>query len=169
MELAEGQVKFMEGDISPVACVAERLDKVQKETYRDGQSQKEESASVQRSEWKPYFRYNRKHDREKCPVKGWKCFRCENFGHTSRVCKSSNVNAVMNEESNHEEEDEDNLVLGFLSSLEAARGEPEKVKLNVEGKTVIFEIDSGACRSVIHFDDFSKYFSELNFILLSII
>lgn len=36
-----------------------------------------------------------------------------------------------------------------------------KIKIPVEGKSIIMKVDSGACRSVIHIDDYKELFSDV--------
>ncbi|XP_074029240.1 uncharacterized protein [Leptinotarsa decemlineata] len=168
MELAEGQVKSM-GAESSMSCISEGLDKLsfkKKFVHKEASpgnsrlNQRKELPNSQMNQWKPCFRCTRKHDPQRCPAGNWECFRCKKVGHTSRACRNTNIN-VMDEE-NQSAEEENSLVLGFLSSLESGKMGPEKVALEVEGKTVNFEIDSGACRTVMHIEDFSKYLSNLD-------
>uniref|UniRef100_V5I8X4 CCHC-type domain-containing protein n=1 Tax=Anoplophora glabripennis TaxID=217634 RepID=V5I8X4_ANOGL len=159
MELAEGQIKSMGGE-NNVLSVAEELDKlfVKKKVFKN------ESKSSQSKEggtqWRPCFRCLRKHDPNNCPAKGWECFKCKKKGHTSRVCKSPNVNAVEEVEGEESSQD-DSLVLGFLSVLGSMKEDAEKAVLDLEGRKICFEIDTGACRTVMHIDDFNKYLSNL--------
>lgn len=59
-------------------------------------------------------------------------------------------------------QDDDSSDLGLLLSLDHSNSCPERVPMIIQGKTILFEIDCGACRSVIHVDDFDKYLSNLN-------
>ncbi|XP_023311505.1 uncharacterized protein LOC111692037, partial [Anoplophora glabripennis] len=130
MELAEGQIKSMGGE-NNVLSVAEELDKlfVKKKVFKN------ESKSSQSKEggtqWRPCFRCLRKHDPNNCPAKGWECFKCKKKGHTSRVCKSPNVNAVEEVEGEESSQD-DSLVLGFLSVLGSMKEDAEKAVLDLE-------------------------------------
>ena len=171
MELTEGQVKSMgaEGTNSNLSVVREGLDKLSikknvkkssdKGQYASQNSSKDRSRGPKR-EFKPCYRCNRKHDATTCPAKEWECFKCKKTGHTSRVCRGQKVDAV--QEESQSEEDENSLVLSFLSVLESGKANPESVKVEVEGKLINFEIDCGACRTVMHINDFNKYLSELN-------
>ncbi|KAF5274678.1 hypothetical protein FQR65_LT16909 [Abscondita terminalis] len=159
MELAEGQVKSM-GVEDNIASVAESVDKLSVKKNYSLKKKSKYYESTRGSSWKKCFRCTRRHDPENCPAKDWECFKCKRKGHTSRVCKRSNVNVL--EESRSSNEEEDSLVLGWLSSLQSRKEKPEHSSLEVEGKEIVFEIDSGACRSVMHVKDFNKHLSDLN-------
>ncbi|XP_050517971.1 uncharacterized protein K02A2.6-like [Diabrotica virgifera virgifera] len=88
-------------------------------------------------------------------------FFCKRVGHTSTVCRSK-VSLLEEGDIQGEVKEEDSLFLGLLSSLEPENSAPEKIILEVEGNSILFDIDTGACRTVIHIHDFKKFLSELN-------
>lgn len=75
------------------------------------------------------------------------------------------------EEEETEALEEDTLELGWLQEsgrvyriqlLVMSKGtESLKIKIPVEGKSIIMKVDSGACRSVIHIDDYKELFSDV--------
>nr|CAH7751883.1 unnamed protein product [Callosobruchus chinensis] len=170
MELADGQVKSMNPEQSETRQHLDKLyNKSRMSAKVQNKSQKVTAQNQNQMPRKSCFRCGRKHDPEKCPAKEWECFKCRKRGHTSRVCRGSNVH-YMEEDSQEgeqescdvEEDEESLLLLGFLSSLEYQRENPLQVCLDIEGRKVPFEIDSGACRSVMHKKDYDKYFSHLD-------
>lgn len=166
MELAEGQLRSMSIENS-VSSVAENLDKIafKKSKTVKNLCKKSQSKNVsQKSGLKWCHRCGvRKHDPEVCPAKDWDCFKCQKKGHTSRVCRKVNVNTLEELDDCESSQDEDDLVLGFLSSIQDKYKEkPVHINLEVKGKPIIFEIDTGACRTVMHIKDYRKYLSDLN-------
>lgn len=158
MELAEGQLKSMDVESRPessLQTVSENIDKLQlrKREYSGNHSARETVSG------KSCFRCARKHNPEGCPARNWECFSCNKKGHTSRVCRKKSVNLVEQQEPGHDSTEEDDFV-GFLSKLSGDMEGAEKVELELEGRKVLFEIDSGACRTVMHELDFRKYFPE---------
>lgn len=170
MELAEYQVKSMDSDISKVEGNIDKL------SFRRRQSDKSTDAKVtwrkpnQSQEWKSCFRCTRRHDPNSCPAKNWECFTCNRRGYTSKACRSAKVHLVEEDgvdeasggkEEEADQEDSNSLVLGSLSKLEGFSDGPEKAELVVEGRRINFEINSRACRSVMHISDFQNYFPSL--------
>nr|CAH7734325.1 unnamed protein product [Callosobruchus chinensis] len=170
MELADGQVKSMNPEQSETRQHLDKLyNKSRMSAKVQNKSQNVTAQSQNQMPRKPCFRCGRKHDPKKCPAKEWECFKCRKRGHTSHVCRGSNVHYMEEDSQEGEqescdvEEDEESLfLLGFLSSLEYRRENPLQVCLDIEGRKVPFEIDSGACRSVMHKKDYDKYFSHLD-------
>nr|CAI5833312.1 unnamed protein product [Callosobruchus analis] len=110
----------------------------------------------------PCFRCNRKHNPDTCPAKSWECFRYHKKGHTSRVCHSSGVRALEEEDEGPrktQSDEEDLLELGFIAKIEKYSERMQKANMSAESKPVEFEVDSGACRTVIHLSTFKKLFS----------
>lgn len=52
--------------------------------------------------------------------------------------------------------------MGFFASLESRKISLEKVQLLIQGKQIAFDIDSGACRTVMHIKDLNKYLSGIS-------
>lgn len=75
------------------------------------------------------------------------------------------------EEEETEALEEDTLELGWLQEsgrvsrvqlLIMPKGtESLKIKILIEGKSIIMKVDSGTCRSVIHIDDYKESFSDV--------
>ncbi|KAF2890030.1 hypothetical protein ILUMI_16143, partial [Ignelater luminosus] len=159
MELAEGQVRAMGPEVDAV-------NKLGNSTFGNSSKQLREKQRPRRSnfssEGKPCYRCTRKHDPESCPAKNWECYHCHKKGHTSRACRKLTVNVLVKEiEENGEPDEEDSLDLGFISEIQSENEKSLMVKLQIEGRLVDFEIDSGACKTVMHLLDYKKLFSRL--------
>lgn len=112
--------------------------------------------------WKPCFRCGRRHNPDRCPAVNWECFKCHRKGHTSQVCRRKDVK-VLEVESQEDEpvtEVEEEMNIGLIFCLNNIE-KPLKVNLNVEGRWLEFEVDSGACVSVVHESDVKSLFSNL--------
>lgn len=101
------------------------------------------------------FRCGRNHNPVQCRAVNWECFTCKKKGHTSVVCRSNRNNKIKHLETENTFEDSEEEVddIGFLGKL----GEGSKalqVNLSIQGKDCIFEIDTGASRTVVHETDF---------------
>ncbi|XP_072377923.1 uncharacterized protein [Diabrotica undecimpunctata] len=108
---------------------------------------------------KSCYRGKRNHNPESCPARNWECYNCHKRGHTSRVCRKRNsVNTVQYDRSECEE---NSLELGFIGNVKQEHEKSCKVTLDIEGKLLNFEVDSGAYKSVIHVKDYEK---ELSFL-----
>lgn len=106
-----------------------------------------------KSQWAPSnkscFRCGRKHDPTKCPAIDWECFICKKKGHTKYVCKSRRNLANVGEE---QEE-----FLSYLKHLGKVRSETAvMVNACIENFEYEFEVDTGACRTVLHIQDFKE-------------
>lgn len=81
------------------------------------------------------------HPRSECPAKDATCLKCKKKGHYKAVCRSfgPNVNAL-------EESDDDETFLGIIST---PKSDPWKIPVVINGKKVMFKVDTGADVSVI--------------------
>ncbi|KAJ8929497.1 hypothetical protein NQ314_017812 [Rhamnusium bicolor] len=171
MELAEGQVRSMNID-NYVTSTSGNIDKIlikkQKKSVKSasnskGQSHESSQKSGQKSGKLCYRCDVRRHYPEMCPAKHCECFKCKRKGHTSRVCRKDRVNSLDEQDVSDSLSSDacsvDDLVLGFLSSIQDTHNEkPVQVNLKLEGRCIKFEIDSGACRTVMHIRDYQKYY-----------
>lgn len=83
---------------------------------------------------------------EDCPARRSTCNRCGKGGHWERVCQSRQVSEVIEDES----QEEDFYYMGSVISTTGNNDDNEWiVRLNIEGTTVEFKIDTGADCSVI--------------------
>ncbi|KAK4884865.1 hypothetical protein RN001_001136 [Aquatica leii] len=74
-----------------------------------------------------------------CPAKQWQCYNCSKHGHTSTG------------------ESDESLVLGHIGQLDWNKKEDAyQVEVRIEGQQARMEVDSEACRSVMHKSDFVK-------------
>ncbi|KAF2891348.1 hypothetical protein ILUMI_14825 [Ignelater luminosus] len=116
MELAEGQVRAMRPEVDAVNKLGNG---------------------------KPCYRCTRKHDPKSCPAKNWECYHCHKKVHTSQACRKPTVNVLVKEiEENGEPDEEHFSDLGFISEIQLENKNSLKVKLQMEGRLVDFEIDS---------------------------
>lgn len=88
-------------------------------------------------------RCGRSHDENQCPAKSWLCFTCNKTGHTSKVCRNKSMNSV--------------------NSLESV---VESVILNceVENRKMEFEVDTGACATVMSREEYLNKFNALKLV-----
>ncbi|KAF2897502.1 hypothetical protein ILUMI_08672 [Ignelater luminosus] len=72
------------------------------------------------------------------------------------------VNVLVKEtEGSGESDEEDSLDLGLIAKIQSENEKSLKVKLQIKGRLVEFEIDSGACKTVMLLLDYKKLFSCL--------
>ncbi|KAF2889771.1 hypothetical protein ILUMI_16402 [Ignelater luminosus] len=112
MELAEGQVRAMRPKVDAVNKLG-----------------------------KPCYRCTRQHDPKSCPAKNWECYHCHKKGHTSQACRKPTV-LVKEIEENGEPDEEHFSDLNFISEIQLENKNSLKVKLQMEGRLLDFEIDS---------------------------
>ena len=87
---------------------------------------------------------NRHPTADKCPALGATCHKCNRKGHYSAQCRSRTVAAadeIVEIESSTEE--------AFLGAVTADREPPWKSTLTLEGKPLVFKLDTGAEVSAI--------------------
>ena len=81
------------------------------------------------------------HDRQHCPAKDATCHACAKRGHYQSMCRSAKKVG----EVHHEDESDD----VFLGAVGTGNEDPWLVTIQLEGKPVVFYIDTGAEVSVI--------------------
>lgn len=116
-------------------------------------------------------RCNRTHDRGRCPAIKWRCFLCQKLGHAKQCCpqnKAAQVSAVQDETQASavqgaqrvtEEEapwERVNSDLFSLNNVSAGAVPTQKVLVGINDIPCYFEIDTGACRSVMSVFRFRK-------------
>nr|CAI5817405.1 unnamed protein product [Callosobruchus analis] len=176
MELAEGQLKCMGSEQSQVNKLFQKPSRQQsygqarqasrKQMYgQSGQSSnqsfKHQNSQVPNQPMKKCKRCLKVHwDDNKCPAVNWRCFSCNQTGHTARsvLCKNR-VHNVLDED--QQDSEEDTLELGWLSLNYVSKEKSLQVKVIVEGKLLKMEVDSGACKSVMHIDDYNELFPDI--------
>lgn len=120
------------------------------------------------------MRCNRIHfDYNKCPTVAWKCFSCNQVGHTAKSAMCKNRIQELEEKQNdvvETEESEDRFERGLLSedmgeftikSLTSVSSDTLGVTTLIDNKNVEMEVNSGAVRLVMHQQDFVKLFPNL--------
>lgn len=130
--------------------------------YKTRQNSQFNKANNQ-SNFKECWRCGRHHNVDECPARNWKCFACSKVGHTSKKCRSRSVK-VVDEENGASSREVDEAVpdeeytLGNINKV--GHKESHVVQVNINNVPVSMEIDTGACRSVMHVSDYKKYFSN---------
>ncbi|KAJ8934819.1 hypothetical protein NQ314_013188 [Rhamnusium bicolor] len=86
----------------------------------------------------------------KCPAVRWRCYICSKFGHVTRLCPSKENKAVGAVEEQEEAVCEEvNSDLFKLNKVNVPEAYSHKVVLKLNNKMVTFEVDIGACMSVM--------------------
>ncbi|XP_031342972.1 uncharacterized protein LOC116170607 [Photinus pyralis] len=143
--------------------------KSQQNVKQESGSRGRQSASSTSSQAsrKSCHRCGRMHNPATCPTKQWQCYNCSKQGHTSTVCMArKKVNPRVNQmdedtSSQGQGESDESLVLGHIGNLDwNKKEEAYQVELCMESQQVKMEVDSGACRSVMHKSDFFKLSSN---------
>lgn len=102
-----------------------------------------------------------RHNFSRCRYKSFKCDKCNKIGHLSRVCTAKQKFST-NHFLENNEEDSLNEVINDMFSLSNVDKivEPEMVEIEIEGKILKVEIDTGASRSVIPELIYKKLFNN---------
>lgn len=98
----------------------------------------------------------------------YECFICKKKGHIQRNCyknpererkQNFEKNGVkMNTEGSDEEASENDGMHHINSVL--AHG-PHLIEVSINSKNILMEVDTGACKTVMHIDDFEKHFTKI--------
>lgn len=181
MEMTEGQIRLM----GPETISVNKIGSHQKVKFKSSKSsngsfshshtkspESESQVVEKKNKCKRCLRTHK--DNSRCPAINWKCYSCQKMGHTAKsvLCK----NKVQYLEDNGDEEgeqqqeiSEDSLELGLLSETKPYplyslnfnnNNNSLKIPLLINNNTVVMEVDSGACRSVMHVDDYKVLFAN---------
>lgn len=101
-----------------------------------------QSRPAQNSSTSSCRRCGRFHNGKPCPAVNWNCFVCQEKGHTSTMCYQRNINQV-------------------ISKLEPNLN-PAEITLVVENQPILFEIDTGACITIISEGEYLEHFHHVN-------
>lgn len=175
MEIAEGQIKIMGTEPGTVGKLTVQKDdrhkKFNKGLPQDTSDQKYNNSTYNRD--KTCKRCSRIHaENFNCPAINWKCYSCPQKGHVAKsiLCKNKiqKLTAEGEEEKKTGTTEEDTLELGWIQEegrlqlLSKSKGtESLRIKIPVEGKYLVMEVDSGACKLVIHISDYKEVFVSL--------
>ncbi|XP_031346519.1 uncharacterized protein K02A2.6-like [Photinus pyralis] len=175
MELAEGQVKVMGSESSHVNKIYQKSHNYPKKANHSQNTSRSQGSSKSRPDKGSQTKCKRccrmHFDVNKCPAINWKCFSCNQMGHTgkSQMCKNNRVNEVDEDEEDvgcGSQSDED-FELGLLTeecsirTLKVNQTGILKVKVCIDEQSVEMEVDSGAVRSVMHELDWKQLFNNL--------
>lgn len=113
----------------------------------------------------------RHHNEETCPAWEWECFTCGKLGHTSRVCKQksnerirSQVNKMeMDSTESNESQDTINTV-NTVTVIGAIQHYPLKFEIEVETTQMKFEIDTGACVTIMSKFEYFELFENIPYV-----
>lgn len=110
-------------------------------------------------------------DNNKCPAIHWKYFACNEMDHPAKSTLCTNKVHELSTDVNAQEPPDGEEACGesaecgeayFLNLVARSRSnENLRTKLPVEGKCLLMEVDSRACKSVIHIDNYKERFSKL--------
>lgn len=97
----------------------------------------------------------------------YKCFLCNKMGHVvkqffknpNRVAKKNGNNGVRMNEEETESEANGNSAINHINSVLA--NSPVLCEVSINSVKIDMEMDTGACRTVMHVDDFRRHFSKI--------
>ncbi|XP_061512563.1 uncharacterized protein LOC133393118 [Anopheles gambiae] len=104
---------------------------------------KQQPVNQQRGQQVMCRRCGKGHDPLNCPARTWKCYVCGKQGHVAKVCRGRSYQRGVRK------------VEGTNTSV------PQMITLVCDGKKLVFEIDCGACASVISQKTYTDVFSEV--------
>ncbi|ELU13500.1 hypothetical protein CAPTEDRAFT_215843 [Capitella teleta] len=96
-----------------------------------------------------------------CPTLGAKCKNCGKMGHFAHVCRSSKVSNI-DFANNVGDTDAVGIHNPFLGSVFTGDNDSWKVTLPLEGRNIIFKIDSGANVSILNVQSYKSLPSPPN-------
>lgn len=167
-ELADRQAKMLggEGSVNKIGHKYWQKPKSQSKNMSSGKHEKEGNSKVpsnsQNEARGNCFRCGRQHSHATCPAVNWECFTCRRKGHTSRMCRNKSVKVVNEEESSEQEgnNEQHEDLYPLLSIFSINRDVSHRISCRIENLNIDFEIDTGACKSVISEIDYKRYFSN---------
>lgn len=130
--------------------------------YSNNNSRNQDSSQSDGNRQPACPRCARRHDESNCPAVNWTCFICEKVGHTSRVCSQRNAGSSVNHINILHENS-----IGVLASdstkcnVMAKLSKPAVISLSIMDKNVEFEVDTGACITVMNKDEYYNIFGNL--------
>ncbi|XP_031338346.1 uncharacterized protein K02A2.6-like [Photinus pyralis] len=158
MELAEQQAKSMDHGF------VNKFNQKSRDTTRN---KYQSSGSSSGSSSQSRIKHQSQPSQSQATTVNWECYACKRKGHTSTVCRNKTYGAKAIEENSTEEvQSEEELLSGDLYPLAHVQ-ELHKVEcpcittLLVEGKSMKFEIDTGACKTIIPVSIFDTKFKDL--------
>lgn len=120
---------------------------------------KQRNESPQQNSWNP--RQNRTcqrcgytHERRQCPAYGKTCAKCQGNNHFAKMCKSKNVQVIVNDDVS-DAGDDLTLFMGCVNSKENLEMDWLE-KLTFNGKTVMAKLDTGAQCNVMPLDKYKE-------------
>ncbi|XP_058828221.1 uncharacterized protein K02A2.6-like [Topomyia yanbarensis] len=185
-EAVEHESKVMQGT-SKLAMLHRKPQKKPQKPFRIQEKPKQQSKPTMKNEVKnTCFRCGRSHNPESCPAKQWTCYACGKAGHVSTMCRSTKEQKATSQNRVAEmSEAAENWKLNLMSEIVESVREPETslatpeilrdssrngvhqldvpahLQLEIEGTVVKFEVDTGACDTVISRDTYSEKLSHV--------
>lgn len=133
------------------------------------------TSSNNKKSYSKCFRCGRQHNPTRCPARNWSCFKCNKMGHGANVCKQElvvkPVRAV--KKLKEVEDDEDDCLvcdvdeedcMGYLNAIpgnqESGKNQKKVIKVSVNKMSIAFEVDTGACCTVMSKAQFRRLFGS---------
>ncbi|XP_040174171.1 uncharacterized protein LOC120906505 [Anopheles arabiensis] len=138
-------------EMAVIKCAPKRSVGPKVHYYRGSSTPIHQQSSAHKQESKCY-RCGRAHNPQTCPARMWQCFTCKKYGHVSSCCRNTNVHSLRSEYRDV------SLTRIFDDN---AISSPEVCVLKVNEKDVAFEIDCGACNTVIPESVYNEKFANI--------
>lgn len=153
-EMADKQVKLLVGSTGngQIHGIKPKASMSQKSQNQSSGKRRENPEQSQKSSQMKCYRCGRQHSPATCPAKSWECFCCKKKGHTSKVCRNRNQNKVgaMQEVA---AESVDHIASDLYPLHNISENDlhnvPHQLELSIGEEMVSFEVDTGACKTVV--------------------
>ena len=105
----------------------------------------------------PCYRCGKKtHEPSRCPFRDKDCFYCKKRGHTQAVCRSKLKSDKVQQLVTHDEDDVHDEYDLFQVNGSSRTSQPLEVPVEIEGRSLIMELDTGASVTLISESVFNK-------------
>lgn len=106
---------------------------------------------------------------QSCPAIKWKCYACQELSHTAKstLCRNKVHKMGQGESDSKEDGEEEILKLGiveenvFVNTVNGKESSSLKARVVINSRPVLMEVDTDACKSVIHKSDYEYLFSKV--------
>lgn len=105
---------------------------------------------------------NTNHNFSNCRYKKYKCKTCNEMGHISKVCKKAEASAnYLSDQAEKSEASEEETTEMFSLNNSQSAIESIKATIEVNGKSIVMKMDSGAGMSVLSYNIYRNTFKEI--------